>query len=86
MGIGGATARKLASEGTKVFIADIDDTAAATNVDRITQTGGNRGSKPYRRFAEADIARMVNETVDQWARLGILVQNTFGVIDGVSII
>ncbi|HJP28329.1 MAG TPA: SDR family oxidoreductase, partial [Dehalococcoidia bacterium] len=40
MGIGGATARKLASEGTKVFIADIDDTAAATNVDRITQTGG----------------------------------------------
>jgi|GEM_PF-2125010 len=29
---------------------------------------------------------MVNETVDQWARLGILVQNTFGVIDGVSII
>ncbi|MBP39342.1 MAG: hypothetical protein CL726_08575 [Chloroflexi bacterium] len=82
MGIGGATARKLASEGTKVFIADIDDTAAATNVDRITQTGGT----PYRRFAEADIARMVNETVDQWARLGILVQNTFGVIDGVSII
>ena len=35
LGIGGATARKLASEGAKVFIADIDDSSAALNLSLI---------------------------------------------------
>ena len=39
LGIGGATARKLASEGAKVFIADIDDSSAASNVQSIKKTG-----------------------------------------------
>ena len=44
LGIGGATARKLASEGAKVFIADIDDESAAANVEQIKQAGGTATS------------------------------------------
>ena len=38
LGIGGATARKLASEGAKVFIADIDDNAASGGACEIDQS------------------------------------------------
>src|SRR5262249_57795738 len=40
LGIGGATARRLASEGAKVLIADVNDAAAAANVERIKAMGG----------------------------------------------
>jgi hypothetical protein len=39
LGIGGATARRLAAEGAKVLIADINDAAAAANVERIKAVG-----------------------------------------------
>jgi NAD(P)-dependent dehydrogenase (short-subunit alcohol dehydrogenase family) len=86
LGIGGATARKLASEGAKVFIADINDAAAAANVETIQQAGGTAAASHVDVSISADIARMVNEAVDLYGRLDILVQNAFGVIDGVSII
>jgi NAD(P)-dependent dehydrogenase (short-subunit alcohol dehydrogenase family) len=86
LGIGGATARKLASEGAKVFIADIDDVAAAANVERIQQAGGTAAASHVDVSQSEDIARMVNEAVDLYGRLDILIQNAFGVIDGVSII
>ena len=40
LGIGGATARKFASEGARVLIADIDMHAALANTDDITAAGG----------------------------------------------
>ena len=40
LGIGGATARRLASEGASVLLADINDEAAGANVDRIKSAGG----------------------------------------------
>lgn len=86
LGIGGATARKLAAEGASVFIADINDDAAAKNVDQIKQAGGIAASSHVDVSISEDIARMVNESVDLYGRLDILVQNAFGVIDGVSII
>ena len=86
LGIGGATARKLASEGASVFIADINDEAAAANVERIREAGGTAASSHVDVSVSEDIARMVNEAVDLYGRLDILVQNAFGVIDGVSII
>ena len=46
LGIGGATARKLASVGAKVFIADIDDSEAKKNVERIEKSGGLDTSSP----------------------------------------
>jgi NAD(P)-dependent dehydrogenase (short-subunit alcohol dehydrogenase family) len=86
LGIGGATARKLASEGASVFIADIDDAAAAANVKTIQQAGGTAAASHVDVSQSADIARMVNEAVDLYGRLDILVQNAFGVISGVSVI
>ena len=40
LGIGGATARKFASEGARVLIADIDMDAALANTEGITAAGG----------------------------------------------
>lgn len=84
LGIGGATARKLASEGAKVFIADIDDAAAAANIERIAQAGGTSAASHVDVSQSEDIARMVNEAVDLYGRLDILVQNAFGVLSGES--
>jgi NAD(P)-dependent dehydrogenase (short-subunit alcohol dehydrogenase family) len=84
LGIGGATARKFASEGAKVVIADINDDAAAKNVERITSAGGVASATHVDVSVSEDISRMVNEAVDRYDRLDILVQNAFGVIDGVS--
>jgi NAD(P)-dependent dehydrogenase (short-subunit alcohol dehydrogenase family) len=86
LGIGGATARKLASEGAKVFIADFNDAAAAANVETIQQAGGTAAAGHVDVSKSDDIARMVDEAVELYGRLDILVQNAFGVIDGVSII
>jgi NAD(P)-dependent dehydrogenase (short-subunit alcohol dehydrogenase family) len=84
LGIGGATARKLASEGAKVFIADIDDVAAAANVANIEKSGGTAAASHVDVSQSEDIARMVNEAVDMYGRLDILVQNAFGVMAGES--
>ncbi|MCI0837094.1 MAG: SDR family oxidoreductase [Chloroflexi bacterium] len=84
LGIGGATARKLASEGASIFIADIDDAAAAANVGRIEQAGGTAETSHIDVSRSEDIARMVNEAVDLYGRLDILVQNAFGVLTGES--
>jgi len=84
LGIGGATARKLASEGAKVFIADIDDSSAASNVQSIKKTGGIAVASHIDVSQSGDIARMVDEAVDMYGRLDILVQNAFGVIAGES--
>src|SRR5215831_15843860 len=40
LGIGGATARRLAEDGARVLIADHDDVAAARNVETIREAGG----------------------------------------------
>ncbi|MCI0808988.1 MAG: SDR family oxidoreductase [Chloroflexi bacterium] len=84
LGIGGATARKLASEGASIFIADIDDAAAAANAGRIEQAGGTAETSHIDVSRSEDIARMVNEAVDLYGRLDILVQNAFGVLTGES--
>jgi len=84
LGIGGATARKLAADGAKVFIADIDDAAAAANVERIKNAGGTAAASHVDVSISEDIARMINEAVDLYGRLDILVQNAFGVMAGES--
>ena len=84
LGIGGATARKLASEGAKVFIADFNDAAATENVERINQAGGSATASHVDVSISEDIGRMVNEAVDLYGRIDILVQNAFGVMAGES--
>ena len=84
LGIGGATARRLASEGAKVLIADINDDATAANVERIERAGGVSHATHVDVGVPADISRMVEEAVTRWGRLDILVQNAFSVVGGAS--
>ncbi|MDA1296662.1 MAG: SDR family oxidoreductase [Chloroflexi bacterium] len=84
LGIGGATARRLASEGARVLIADINDEAAAANVRRIEAAGWVAHATHVDVAVSADIVRMVEEAVTRWGRLDILVQNAFSVIGGES--
>ena len=79
-GIGGATARVLASRGTKVLIADIDEETAAVNVQRIADAGGTAAAIRTDVSKAEDSQRMVGEALDRWGRLDILVQNAFGVV------
>ena len=84
LGIGGATARRLAAEGASVLIADIDDDAAAANVERIADGGGTAVASHIDVSSSDDCRRMVDDTIDAFGRLDILVQNAFSVISGES--
>jgi NAD(P)-dependent dehydrogenase (short-subunit alcohol dehydrogenase family) len=83
MGIGGATARRLAHDGARVLVADVEDEAAAHNVQTI---GAARGTAE---FMHADagtadgIRGMVERAVELWGRLDIVVSNAYaGVMPG----
>jgi NAD(P)-dependent dehydrogenase (short-subunit alcohol dehydrogenase family) len=79
LGIGGATSRKLASEGARVLIADIDMDAAIANADGITTAGGVAQVVRCDVSSHDDIRAMVSAAVEEWGRLDILVQNAYGV-------
>jgi NAD(P)-dependent dehydrogenase (short-subunit alcohol dehydrogenase family) len=81
-GIGGATARRLAGEGARVAIADVDRATAERNAETIRAAGG------IALVVEADVARheqvraMVERTVAEWGRLDLLVNNAYHVVGG----
>ncbi len=77
LGIGGATARRLASEGAKVLIADFNDDAAKANVSQITEAGGTARSVTTDVSKHDDIKNAVDTAVGEWGRLDIMVQNAF---------
>jgi NAD(P)-dependent dehydrogenase (short-subunit alcohol dehydrogenase family) len=75
LGIGGATARRLAEEGAKVLIADVNLDAAERNAARIRATGGVVEALRTDVTVHADLERMVTHATGQWGRLDILVNN-----------
>jgi NAD(P)-dependent dehydrogenase (short-subunit alcohol dehydrogenase family) len=77
LGIGGATARRLAAEGARVLIADVEEAAAEDNARRIRAAGGTAEVSVVDVAEAADAERMVRDAVDRWGRLDILVQNAF---------
>jgi len=81
-GIGGATARKLAEEGARVLIADVDVETAKANVQRIRKAGGVAEALRTDVGTHKDIVAMVRKAVDSWGRLDILVNNAFGLFAG----
>ena len=81
LGIGGAVARRLASEGARVLIADYDEPAARANAQRIVDAGGQAVVSSVDVSNSADIKRMVQEALDRWKRVDILVQNAFSVVN-----
>jgi NAD(P)-dependent dehydrogenase (short-subunit alcohol dehydrogenase family) len=74
-GIGRATAERLAGEGAKVLIADIDKTAAQEAVDRIAAAGGEAAAFTADVGKPDDCVALVAAAVDRWGRLDALVNN-----------
>lgn len=83
-GIGGATARRLAEEGAKVLIADIDVAMAEANADRIRAAGNEADVVRTDVGNSTDIKMMVGRAVENWGRLDILFNNAFDVLTASS--
>jgi NAD(P)-dependent dehydrogenase (short-subunit alcohol dehydrogenase family) len=77
-GIGGATARRLAEEGARVLIADVDGDEAERNRDRIRQAGGQAESIAADVGQPAEIRGFVERAESLWGRIDILVNNAYG--------
>src|SRR5262245_7028258 len=75
LGIGGATARRLAEEGARVLIADVNQEAADRNAAGIRAGGGVAETLRTDVTVPADLERMVAHATRQWGRLDILVNN-----------
>ncbi|MCY3783454.1 MAG: glucose 1-dehydrogenase [Chloroflexi bacterium] len=76
-GIGGAIARRLAADGERVLIADIADELSASNVAQIEAAGGTAAAIHSDVSRHDDIRKMVQDAVERWGRLDILVNNAF---------
>ncbi len=76
-GIGRSTAERLAEEGAKVTVADINAEWGEEVVAQILAAGGEA------RFVQADVGihdqvrHMIESTVEEWGRLDILVNNAY---------
>jgi len=77
-GIGGATSRRLAEEGAKVLVADINGEWAEENAHRIQQAGGIAEACVTDLSKREDIEAMIQCAVGHWGRLDILVNNGWG--------
>lgn len=77
-GIGGATARRLAEEGARVLIADIDRAAAEQNAATIRAAGGEAATIVADVSQPGDVQAMVESAVSRWGKLTILVNNAYG--------
>lgn len=76
-GIGGSCARRLAEEGARVLIADIDEAAAEANVAGVRAQGGTADSINADLSQDQDIKSMVDRAAELWGRLDILVNNAY---------
>ena len=77
MGIGGATARRLAEDGANVLIADVEAQAAATNVQTIRQAGGTAESLIVDVGTVDGVRGMIDRAVELWGRLDIVINNAY---------
>ena len=67
--MGAATARRLAEEGAKVVVGDINLTAAQTIAREIEQAGGNATALEYDQANEDSIASLVAGAVEHFGAL-----------------
>jgi NAD(P)-dependent dehydrogenase (short-subunit alcohol dehydrogenase family) len=76
-GIGGATARRLAEEGARVLIVDVDSPAAEANAATIHAAGGEASVLVADVGTEDGVRGMVQSAVDRWGQLDLLVNNAY---------
>ena len=74
-GLGEALARRLAAEGARVAIADVNGEAAERVAASLTEGGARAVGLRANVTDEADVARMVGHTVESLGGLDILVAN-----------
>jgi NAD(P)-dependent dehydrogenase (short-subunit alcohol dehydrogenase family) len=78
-GIGGATARRLAEEGARVLVVDVDAEGAQANASTIRAAGGTAEGFESDVGTEAGVAAIVERAVSLWGRLDIIVNNAYAV-------
>lgn len=79
-GIGAAIAQRLASEGARVLIADVDDAAAAETAQSISSAGGVSETCHCDVSDRSSVEATVAHAVKAWGRLDIQVSNA-GITD-----
>ena len=77
-GIGGATARRLAAAGARVYVADLDGEEAKVNAARIQEAGGTAVAAAVDVSQHDQFEEMVAKAAEQWGRLDIIVNNAYG--------
>ncbi|MBV9172968.1 MAG: glucose 1-dehydrogenase [Chloroflexi bacterium] len=82
MGIGGATARRLAQDGASVLIADIEAAAADGNVETIRAAGGTAEALHVDVGTRDGPRQMVDRAVELWGRLDIVINNAYAGVYG----
>ena len=83
MGIGGATASRLAEEGASVLVADVNAEAARRRVGAIREAGGTAEALVADVGRHDDVRRMVEQAMSRWGKLHILVNNAYSPGEGV---
>ena len=78
----GSASRRLAEEGAKVLIADIDVSASEANVENIRAAGGVADSLRADLGVHDDIKTMIDRATELWGRLDILVNNAYSPAHG----
>jgi NAD(P)-dependent dehydrogenase (short-subunit alcohol dehydrogenase family) len=76
-GIGGATARRLAAEGARVLVVDIDEDGARQNVDQIRSDGGQAEALTADVGELDGVQTMVTRAIELWGKLTIVVNNAY---------
>lgn len=74
-GIGAATAQRLAQEGARVVVTDIDEASAARTADAIATSGAEALALGHDVALEADWIRVVAATVARFGAPTILINN-----------
>ncbi len=74
-GIGKATAITFGREGAKVMCADVNADGAEAVARQIADTGGEAASVKVDVIVEADVQRMIQDTVARWGRLDVIYNN-----------
>ncbi|NYT25311.1 SDR family oxidoreductase [Alcaligenaceae bacterium] len=77
-GLGGAIANSLAREGAKVIVADVNHDALDAVVGAIRARGGEARGMVWDLADTAGIPERMNDIVEAWGNVGILVNNTGG--------
>ena len=81
-GIGLAIAEGVVAHGGSVLVGDLDGDKARAAVDPLSAEGANIAAVPCDVMSERDLARVVQECLDRFGRVDVLVNNAGVTRDG----